>query len=342
MKKITLGELAKYVGGRICGNSEVVISSATTLEQAVEGDISFLSNPKYTNLMQTTEASAVIVNKEMETPAALLIADDPYYAFRQILVLLYGHRPHEKTGISSKASIAKTATIGDGCDIHDFAVISSNAKIGNRCVIYPGVFIGAETHIGDDCIIYPNAAIYEKCTVGSRVIIQANATVGEDGFGFATHQGVHHKIPHIGSVIIEDDVELGAGCGIERGTLDDTIIGAGTKIGDLVAIGHGTKIGPHCLLVAQVGVAGSTTFGHHCVAGGQAGIVGHIDIGNCVKMGAQAGVINSVPDNKIVVGAPAIDASKAKRAYALIEYLPEMRKKLKDLEQKIKELEEKK
>jgi UDP-3-O-[3-hydroxymyristoyl] glucosamine N-acyltransferase len=168
------------------------------------------------------------------------------------------------------------------------------------------------------------------------VIIGGNAIVGEDGFGYSTHNGTHHKIPHIGSVIIEDDVEIGSGCGIERGTLSDTVIGKGSKLGDLIAIGHGTKIGEHCLLVAQVGIAGSSTLGHHCVVGGQAGIIGHIKIGNMVRIAAQAGVISDIPDGKTIIGAPAIDQSKAKRAYALIEYLPKMRQSIKKLEKNLK------
>ena len=336
----TLGELAQYVGGKVCGDPDIKIKSAATLELAGKGDISFLANSKYEKLLQTTQASAVVVAKEIKSSAALLIAEDPYYAFRQIVVLMYGHRKHKKTGISSKASVAKSAKTGDNCDIHDFVTISENAKIGSRCVLYPGVFIGEETEIGDDCILYPNVVIYDRCKVGSRVIIQANAVIGEDGFGFATHKGEHHKIPHIGRTIIEDDVEIGAGCGVERGTLDDTIIGKGSKIGDLVAIGHGTKVGPYCLLVAQVGVAGSTTIGHHCVAGGQVGIAGHIHIGNGVMIGAQAGVINNVPDGKIIFGSPAIDANKAKRAYSLIEYLPQMRQDIRRLKKQITDKQE--
>lgn len=331
----TLGELAEYVGGKVCGNANIVIKSASTLKQAGPGDISFLSNRKYINQLQTTKAGAVVVGNQTEASAALLIADDPYYAFRQIVVLLHGHREHKKTGLSGKASIAKTAVLGKDCHINDFVTVSENVKIGDRCVLYPGVFVGPETEIGDDCILYPNVVIYDKCKVGNRVIIQANATIGEDGFGFATHEGEHHKIPHIGRTIIEDDVEIGAGSGIERGTLDDTIIGRGSKLGDLVAIGHGTKVGPYSLLVAQVGIAGSTTLGHHCVAGGQAGIVGHINIGNMVKIGAQAGVINDVPDGKVIVGAPAIDANKARRAYSLIEALPEMRQSIRQIEKKL-------
>ncbi len=339
MQTKKLGELAEYVSGKVYGDPEIQISSAATLETAGQGDISFLSNPKYANHLQTTKASAVVVGRESKTSAALLIAQDPYYAFCQIVILLHGHRQHKKTGISPKASIAKTAVIGKNCDIHDFVTISDNVKIGENCVLYPGVFIGPDTEIGSDCILYPNVVIYDKCRIGSKVILQANATIGEDGFGFATHKGQHHKIPHIGSVIIEDEVEIGSGCGIERGTLDNTIIGKGSKIGDMVAIGHGTKVGPYCLLVAQVGIAGSATLGHHCVAGGQAGIVGHITVGNGVMIGAQAGVINDVEDGKIIVGVPAIEASKARRAYALIKALPEMRKTIRKIEERLTNLE---
>ncbi|MHC4395407.1 MAG: UDP-3-O-(3-hydroxymyristoyl)glucosamine N-acyltransferase [Planctomycetota bacterium] len=335
----TLGELAEHVGGKVCGDAGIIIKSASTLKQAGPGDISFLSNHKYVNLLQTTKAGAVVVGKETEASAALLIADDPYYAFRQIVVLLYGHREHKKAGISSKASIAKTAVLGKDCHIDDFVTVSDNVKIGDRCVFYPGVFVGSETEIGDDCILYSNVVVYDNCRLGNKVIIQANATIGEDGYGFATHEGEHHKIPHIGTTIIEDDVEIGAGCGIERGTLDETIIGKGSKLGDLVAIGHGTKVGPYSLLVAQVGIAGSTTLGHHCVVGGQAGIVGHINIGNMVKIGAQSGVINDVPDGKVIFGAPAIDANKAKRAYSLIESLPQIRQSIRRLEKRLEELE---
>jgi UDP-3-O-[3-hydroxymyristoyl] glucosamine N-acyltransferase len=180
--------------------------------------------------------------------------------------------------------------------------------------------------------------IYEGCKIGHRVIINANSTIGVDGFGYATHKGVHHKIPQVGSVVIEDDVEIGSCCGIERGTLDDTIICQGSKLGDLITIGHGTKIGPHCLLVAQVGVAGSTTLGHHCVIGGQVGIVGHITVGNNVTVGAQAGVINSIPDGETVLGAPAIDAGQARRAYTVLQHLPEMRQDIRNLQNRMRKI----
>ena len=339
MQTKTLGELADYVKGRVLGSPNVKISSAATLGKAAEGDISFLANRRYEKQLHTTKASAVVVGKDVTSaPVPLLIADDPYYAFMQIMVLLHGHRKHKKVGISKRANISDSAKIGTDCHIHDFVTIDDDARIGNGCVIYPCAYIGEGVQIGNDCVIHPNVTIYYGCKIGSRVIINANSSIGEDGFGFASHDGVHHKIPQTGVVIIEDDVEIGACCGIERGTLGDTLICQGTKLGDLVAVGHGAKIGQHCLIVAQVGIAGSTTLGHNCIVGGQVGIVGHINIGNNVTIAAQAGVINNVPDGQALVGSPAIDANKAKRAYSLIEYLPDMRKNIRDIEKRLEKL----
>jgi UDP-3-O-[3-hydroxymyristoyl] glucosamine N-acyltransferase len=339
MQERTLGELAEYVGGRVCGDHNVIIKSASTLGRAEEGDISFLTNRKYEKQLRTTKASAVIVGKEAPTTSvALLIAEDPYYAFMQIMVLLHGHRKHKKVGISPHASISDTAKIGADCHVHDFVTVADEARIRDGCIIYPGAYIGYGVHIGNDSIIYPNVAIYDGCKIGNRVIINANSTIGEDGFGYATHKGVHHKIPQTGIVVVEDDVEIGACCGIERGTLSDTIIGQGSKLGDLVTVGHGTKIGPHCLLVAQVGIAGSTSLGHHCTVGGQVGIVGHINIGNNVTIAAQAGVINNIPENQVVLGAPAIDANLGRRAYSMIQYLPEMRQSIRDIQHQMKQM----
>jgi UDP-3-O-[3-hydroxymyristoyl] glucosamine N-acyltransferase len=331
----TLGELAAHVGGTVVGNSAAPIHTASTLDKAGPGEITFLSNKKYSSQVKDTRADAVITAEAMESPASLIVVEDPYYAFMQIVVLLHGHREHPETGISPQSAVSRSAQLGPGCNVHPFAVVSDNAVIGKNCQLYPGVFIGPNVHIGDDCIFYPHAAIYDGCIVGHRVIVQSNASVGQDGFGFATHKGVHHKIPQIGKVILEDDAEIGANCAIERGTLDDTVIGKGSKIGDSVAIGHGTKIGPYCLLVPQVGVAGSVTMGHHCVLAGQVGVAGHLKIGNLVKIGAKAGVIGDIPDGATIVGTPAIDASKAKRAYSLIEYLPEMKMKIKHIERQL-------
>jgi UDP-3-O-[3-hydroxymyristoyl] glucosamine N-acyltransferase len=340
MNTKTLGELADYVGGKVQGDPNIEIKSAATLSKASEGEISFLANARYGRQLETTKASAVIVGKDtsIESKVPLLVADDPYYVFMQIMVLLHGHRKHKKVGISKLAFIADSAKIGADCDIHNFVTVSDDARIGNRCIIYPGVYVGEAVEIGNDCIIYPNVSIYNGCKIESRVIIHSNATIGEDGFGFATHNGEHHKIPQIGIVVLEDDVEIGACCGIERGTLGDTVIERGSKLGDLIAIGHGTRVGPHCLLVAQVGISGSTTLGHHCIVGGQVGIIGHINVGNGVMIGAQSGVINSISDGKIVLGSPAIDASIARRAYSMHKYLPDMRKAIRSLEREVERL----
>ncbi len=335
----TLGELAEYVGGKVHGDPGVIIKSASTLGRSEQGDISFLANRKYEKQLHTTRASAVIVGREAEQAAVpLLVAEDPYYAFMQIMVLLHGHRKHKKIGVSPRASITDSAKVGADCHIHDFVTIADEARVGNRTIIYPGAYIGEQVQIGDDCIIYPNVTIYDGSKLGDRVIINANSTVGEDGFGYANHKGVHHKIPQVGIVFIEDDVEIGTCCAIERGTLGDTIIGQGSKLGDLVTVGHGTKIGAHCLLVAQVGIAGSTTLGHHCLIGGQVGIVGHINIGNNVMVAAQAGVINNIPDGKMILGSPAIEASQGKRAYSMIQYLPEMRQTIRNLQNQVDQI----
>jgi len=340
MRTRTLEQLAKHVGGTVHGDPNTAISGVATMEAAGPGSITFYGNTKYEFQLKTTKASAVIVSEKLESNAALLIVDDPYYALMQIVVLIYGHRKHKQTGISKKASISESAKIGKNCNIADFSTVSDNAKIGDNCTIYPGVFIGPDVTLGDDCIIYPNAVIYNNCIIGSRVIIHSSASIGQDGYGFATHQGVHHKIPQTGIVIIEDDVEIGAAACIERATLGETVVAKGTKIGDMVAVGHGTKVGEHCLLVPQVGIAGSSTLGHHVALGGQVGIAGHITIGNMVQIGAKSGLSKDVPDGQALLGVPAMDANKTKRIYGTLPQLPDMRRRIKQLEKKLAKLED--
>ncbi|MBW2476482.1 MAG: UDP-3-O-(3-hydroxymyristoyl)glucosamine N-acyltransferase [Deltaproteobacteria bacterium] len=341
MKTKTLGELAEHVGGKVVGDPNIVITAAATLEDAHGGEISFLANPKYRKHLKSTKASAVVVKQVSASNSALLVVDDPYYAFTQIVILMYGHRRHKPMGLNANASIASTANIGEKTDVHEFAVIADHVQVGRRCVIYPGVYIGEGSVIGDDCILYPNVVVYDGCQIGNRVIMHANATIGEDGFGFATHKGTHYKIPHIGQVVVEDDVEIGASAAIERGTFSNTVIGEGTKIGDSVVVGHGTVIGPHCLFVPQVGIAGSTTIGSHCVAAGQVGISGHIKIGNRVTMGAQSGVISNLADDSVVFGTPAFNFADAKRAFLALRTLPELQKKIAVLEAKLSKKETK-
>ena len=310
------------------------------MSQAGPGDISFLVNRKYEKQLESTKASAVIVGQEMPgAGVALLVAEDPYFAFTQTLVLLYGHRKHKEVGDQPP---------GLDCRQCQDRVRIATSTISRPCPRTPGSATGASSIrasiSGRACSSAtaasstPTSTIYDGCRIGSRVIIHANSTIGVDGFGYATHEGVHHKIPQVGGVIVEDDVEIGSSCSIQRGTLDDTVIGQGSKLGDLVTIGHGTRIGPHCLLVAQVGIAGSTTIGHHCTIGGQVGVVGHITIGNNVTIGAQAGVINSIPDGETVLGAPAIDAGQARRAYTMLPYLPQMRQDIRALQNQLEKI----
>ncbi len=335
----TVKELAEHVGGEVVGDETIEVTGAATLNEAGPGDVSFLANLKYEKDLATTAASVVVVGQDNNTKGKTLIRClDPYYAFMQIVVQLYGYREHEKIGVSAGASVAASAQIGTDVDIHDFVCISDDAVIGDNTRIYPNCTVGPGSKIGRDCILYPNVTIYDGCTIGDRVTIHSGTVVGQDGFGYATHDGIHHKIPQIGGVVIEDDVEIGANCSIDRGTLGDTVIGHGTKMSNLIAIGHGTKIGPNCLLVAQVGIAGSVEVGQYCVFAGQVGVVGHIKIGDGVKIGAQAGVINNVEAGQAVVGSPAQPITQAKRSLLLLKELPEFRKKLLALDKTMRRL----
>lgn len=318
---LTLGDLAQKIGAQVIGDATQQVSSAATLEEAGTGQISFLSNPRYVPKLAATRATAVVVGPNVTSDhVTLLRTADPYYAFTQAVILLHGHRRHPHKGIHSDARVDPTAVIGQ------------------RTILYPGVFVGPGARIGNDCILYPNVVVYDHCILGDRVTIHAGSSIGHDGFGYATHEGIHHKIPQIGNVIIEDDVEIGANCAIERATLGSTVIGKGTKFCDLIAIGHGTKIGEHCLIVALAGVAGSVTLGHHVTIAGQAGVAGHLTIGNHVTIGAQAGVVNNLDDKSIVMGAPAMPISHGRRVYTLFTQLPELAERIKKLEQQLAEL----
>jgi UDP-3-O-[3-hydroxymyristoyl] glucosamine N-acyltransferase len=319
---LTLKELAERIGAEPSGDLSAVIQSASTLEDAKPGQVSFLANPKYAKQLETTGASAVIVSPKVscERQLNLLRAKDPYYAFAQAVVALHGFRKHPHEGIHPKAHVDPTAAVGQGA------------------AIYPGVFIGPRVKIGRDCILYPNVVIYDDCVLGDRVIIHANTTIGSDGYGYATHQGVHHKIPQTGNVVIEDDVEIGANSSIDRAALDSTVVGRGTKLGDNISIGHGTRIGEHCLIVALVGIAGSVTVGHHVTMAGQVGVAGHLTVGNNVTVAAQSGIIQDVPDNSVILGSPAMPLMHARRTYSIFRNLPELQDRLKKLEGLVEEL----
>ncbi|MFA5864364.1 MAG: UDP-3-O-(3-hydroxymyristoyl)glucosamine N-acyltransferase [Phycisphaerae bacterium] len=340
-----IGELAKYLtdnGLRVnlVGNPQTVIHRVNTLEDAEPGDITFLANRKYGNLINGTKASAIILPETISGPENLaqIKVDDSYYAMCLIIELIHGHRKHPFSGIDSAAKIDPEAKIAKDAAIGAGVTICRNVIIGTNAVIYPGCFIGPNCTIGDNLLLYPNVTIYDGAVIGSSVTIHAGTVIGEDGFGYATHKGTHRKIPQIGNVIIEDDVEIGAGCAIDRASIGSTIIGKGTKFSNLIAIGHGTKIGPHCLLVAQVGIAGSTKLGHHVTLGGQAGVVGHIVIGNNVTVAAKSGVINNVQDGLTMFGQPALPIQETKRQMVMISKLPEMRDQLKQMQKRIDQM----
>jgi len=323
---MTLEELAKKLGATLAGEPSAEVTSCATLDEAQSGQVSFLSNPKYVQQLETTRATAAVVglNVTMDRPGlSLLKVKDPYYTFMQAVVVLHGYRKHPHEGV------------------HPMAYVDASAAVGQGTVVYPGAFVGPGAKVGRDCILYPNVVIYDHCVLGDRVTVHAGAAIGVDGFGYATQQGVHHKIPQTGNVVLEDDVEIGANCAIQRATLGSTIIGKGTKFGDLIDIGHGTKIGPHALFVGLIGIAGSVTIGHHCTIAGQGGVAGHLKLGDNVTVGAQSGVMTSLDDKSTVFGAPAMPQNTARRVYTHFTQLPELVGRIKELEKKLAELEEK-
>jgi UDP-3-O-[3-hydroxymyristoyl] glucosamine N-acyltransferase len=314
---ISVSQLAEKIGATVVGDGGAMISSIATLEDAGPGQLSFLSNPKYEKLLATTQATAVIAGKTARSKhATILRCEDPYYAFMQAMVLMYGHRQHPFAGVHPKAFVDPAAKIGEGC------------------VIYPGAYVGPRAVLGRQCLLYPNSVVYDDCILHDRVTLHAGAVIGQDGFGYATHKGVHHKIPQVGIVELMDDVEIGANVTIQRATLGKTVIGAGTKISDLVAIGHGTVIGEHGLLVSLSGVAGSTKIGHHLTLGGQAGIAGHLVIGNRVTIAARGGVATDAPDAAVLYGAPATPAPHGRKGLTILAQLPEIVERIRKLEKK--------
>jgi UDP-3-O-[3-hydroxymyristoyl] glucosamine N-acyltransferase len=240
--------------------------------------------------------------------------------------------------ISSLAVVHPSATVGEGTQVHPHAVVERGVRVGRNSVLYPGVFIGPDAVVGDECLLYPNVVVYDRCVLGNRVSLHANTVIGQDGFGFATHKGAHHKIPQTGIVVLEDDVEMGASCAIERAAVGETRIGKGTKFADLISIGHGTTIGEHCLFVSLVGVSGSVEIGNYVALGGQVGVVGHLRVGNFVQAAGRTVIVQDVPDGMKVGGTPAIPLDKAKRNALAFTELYETTRRLRRLEKELEEL----
>ncbi len=339
--KYTLGELTELVAGELVGDPQIVITGISGIKEANEGDITFLANSKYAPLMKATRASAVITSKEaVESSKPLIKTNNPSIAFAKVVSLAAPSDIRHPQGIHPTAVIADSVQLGDSVAVGAYTVIEDGTSIGSGSVIYSGCYIGHNTKIGQNCLIYPHVSIRERTEVGSRVIIHSGAVIGSDGFGFAMVRGVQKKIPQIGTVLIEDDVEIGANVTIDRARFDKTVIGKGTKVDNLVQIAHNVVTGENCIIVAQAGVSGSTVLGKGVILAGQAGLVGHIRIGDKAIVAAQAGVTKSIPAGVKVSGYPAKPHETARRVNACLQNLPELYKKIRSLEQKVKDLEE--
>ena len=338
---MTLGELARRLDCPIEGDAAIEIRRVAKIEEAGPGDLTFLANPKYASKLAATKASAVIMNGEdVSAPCAVIRSQSPYLTFaRAAQVLSPDTRP--AAGIHPLASVAADARIDPSATVSAFAVIGAGAAVGARTIVHPHVVIGDGTAVGADCILHAHVSIRERCAIGARVIIQNGAVVGSDGYGFAPRgDGSHEKIPQTAPVVIEDDVEIGANTPIDRPAVGETRIKAGTKIDNLVQIGHGVVLGKNVLLAAQVGSAGSTVLGDNVVFGGQVGVGGHLTIGDRAKAVGQSGITNSVDADAFVSGYPAIDNSEWRRSSAVFRKLPEMRRQLRALEERLQKLEE--
>jgi len=339
MKK-TLREIADLVGAEIIGNPNVVITGIAGIKEAKEGDITFIRNSQYLQFVNETKASAIITSQEIkDSPKPLLKTDNPSLAFAKVVSTYYPTVNIIKKGIHSSAIVGSNVKLGSDIAIGPYVVIEDNAEIGDRCIIYPHTYIGYECFFGEDCVIYTNVSIREKTKIGKRVIIHSGTVIGADGFGYDTVKGVHHKIPQLGCVVIEDDVEIGANVTIDRARFDRTIIGRGTKIDNLVQIAHNVITGENCIIVAQVGISGSTTLGKNVTLAGQAGLAGHITIGDNTIVGGQAGVIKSIPSNSFVSGYPARPHKQATKINAYVQRLPYLNEVVDELKMRLDKLE---
>jgi len=318
MPAVPISEIVAYTGGRYEGPADRMIEGVASLTDATATQLTFLSNPKYAPQLASTKAAAILVLEGIAGDDDRFIrVADPYFAIASILAKYFASRP-VPAGISPHASIASTAKLGNGVAIGPFTTIADDVVLGDGVVVYQNVSIEAGSVIGDGTIIYPQVSIYERSIVGRHCIIHSGTVIGADGYGFATHGGRHHKIPQVGIVRIGDDVEIGAGCTIDRAALGETVIGDGTKIDDQVMIAHNVKVGKHCLLVAQVGIAGSTELGDYVVVAGQSGFAGHLTIGNRVQVAAKSAVLDDVADGEKVMGIPAVPFRQFARREAVL------------------------
>jgi UDP-3-O-[3-hydroxymyristoyl] glucosamine N-acyltransferase len=334
--QMTLKEIADFVGGTPAGDNGQLITGLNSLELAGPNDLSFMRDARYVDLLEDSQAGAVLVPSDFSCNGKNCIqVPSPDGAFAMLLGMREREVRAHPEGIHPTAVIDESAIVGEKCGIAPHAVIGPDCIIGNGAKLYSGVSIGCGCRIGDDTIIYPNAVIREHCSVGARCIIHSNVSIGGDGFGFIPQGGVRHKIPQVGVVEIGNDVEIGANSAIDRATVGATRIGSGTKIDNLVQIGHNVTIGEHCAISGFCGIAGSTTIGNNVTIGGKVGIAGHANIGDNVSIGAGSGIAQSVEAGATVLGSPAIDHRITKRIYLSMPRLPDLFKRVRAIEQRI-------
>ena len=334
-------QIAEFIQGEIIGDENASVHTFAKIEEGVPGAISFLSNPKYTHYIYNTQSSIVLVNKdftaEHEIKTTLIKVENAYESLAKLLNLYEMSKP-KKVGIDPLAFISPTAKIGKDVYIAPFACVEDNAEVGDNTILHPHVTVGSGAKVGDNCILYSHVTIYHDCRVGNNCILHAGSVIGADGFGFAPTPDGYSKIPQIGIVILEDDVEIGANTCIDRATMGATIIHKGVKLDNLIQIAHNDEIGSHTVMAAQVGVAGSTKVGEWCMFGGQVGLAGHIKVGDRVGIGAQAGVPGNVASNSNILGTPAFDAKQFFKSSVVYKRLPEVYTTLNNLQKEINEL----
>jgi UDP-3-O-[3-hydroxymyristoyl] glucosamine N-acyltransferase len=336
-------QIAALINGRVEGNPEAAVSAFGKIEEAQQGQLSFLANPKYEEFLYSTKASVIIINQSLElkqpVSATLIRVSDAYTAFATLLSWYQNMMNQQLTGIQQPVYMAKTAEYGEKVFIGAFSYLGEHVKIGNNSKVYPNVYLGDHVRIGENCILHPGVKIYHDCVIGNNVVIHAGTIIGSDGFGFAPQaDGSFKKVPQIGNVVIEDFVEIGANSTIDRATIGSTLIKAGAKLDNLIQIAHNVEIGNSTVIAAQAGVSGSTKIGKGVMIGGQAGIVGHIQIGDGAKINAQSGVSKSLDPGKAVTGSPAYDYTAALRSQAASRKLPDLEKRVKELEALVRQL----
>lgn len=339
--EFTAKQIADIIQGRVEGDENAKVTTFAKIEEGKEGAISFLSNPKYTHFIYETSSSVVLVNEDLElekkVKPTLIRVKNAYESVARLLQIYESMKPKRK-GIHPLAFISPKATIGKDCYIGAFAYVADGVVIGDNTQIYPHVTIEENAHLGNGCIVYPNVSIYHDCRIGNQVTIHSGSVIGADGFGFAPNAEGYDKIPQIGIVVIEDNVEIGANTCIDRSTMGQTIVHKGVKIDNLVQVAHNVEVGENTVMSAQVGIAGSTKIGSWCMFGGQAGFAGHITVGDKTFVGAQCGVNSSLKGNQSVIGSPAMEPKGFFRSSVIFQKLPEMYKLLHSLQKEVDEL----